>query len=116
MKKRITVEQLKELGIEERYRLRQWWKPQIGDLYYLHGIELVSVLDTSEIKTLKSIKEGSYPILDIGQMIEFLNDQNKDIFFNLDCTIPVCSLCVDGDEYRKSNITDALWEAVKAIL
>lgn len=32
MKQHITIEQLNELDIKAKERLREWWKPQWGDL------------------------------------------------------------------------------------
>jgi hypothetical protein len=41
MKRRITPEQLAELTEEQKDRLREWWKPEVGDFYYNRVIGLL---------------------------------------------------------------------------
>ena len=39
MKKRITLEQLDELSEKAIKKLREWWKPQFGDVYLYDDAE-----------------------------------------------------------------------------
>lgn len=125
MKHRITPEQLSELTIEQQQKLRDWWKPERGDMMIDKlSREIPVSASWKELNRIHSFAEPGYvnkfdeclPLLSIGQMIELLDNENKDISFNQDCTIPVCQLCVDGKDYRAKELCDALFEAIKEVL
>jgi hypothetical protein len=137
MKRRITVEQLQELTEEQQQRLREWWEPKEYDIAMLQNrvscieglsqltegyvIELAVPVDAEGDEYIYAgqfgyRKEDCLPLLDIGQMIELLDNKQCDINYNQDCTIPVCELLVDGKGYRHKELCDALWQAVKQVL
>ena len=131
MKQRITVEQFGQLNEKEIDKLIKWWQPKPGDYctalvmfspkvedfgiafykyrnaagYYLdfHKPQVTGYFDKKEV----------YPLLSIGQMIEFLTDAK------------VCTLGGDymgrleiqfyqtGTMYNDEELVDALWIIVK---
>lgn len=118
MKQHITYDQLYELSETGRENLRDWWKPQSGDLATSKDNSGFIVYNFS----LSAIKESDLPFLSIGQMIEFL-DEHEDSSIN--------ALCFDKGEFewhlytlkgipgqskpsiRSVELCDALWNAVK---
>lgn len=147
MKQHITIEQLNELSEKGRERLREWWKPQEADYVYhvahedcwasemLLGTEPYPYSDEHclQFHVLGNNKEQEeyLPLLSIGQMIEFLDENGHD--FNIDFIGRDVRLSNkkggwgvfsdnDGesiyvDSHRtKEELCDALWEAVKEIL
>src|SRR5690554_4691823 len=89
MKQHITIEQLNELSDKAKEKLREWWKPEEGDLVIFlqdnnHFDKETFVVGTGTFLTDKGWgvnyedqaglmpKENVYPLLSIGQMIEFL--------------------------------------------
>ncbi|MFA5307782.1 MAG: hypothetical protein WC365_10095 [Candidatus Babeliales bacterium] len=141
MKRRITVEQLSELADEQRQRLREWWKPQEGDLVYRTDVERTAIyhhigtqglwlincrntIDPSDEELHVTNKANCLPLLDIGQMIGLLyatyesdchlGYANFAKYFNNGAGITGwCGYYVDG---FYSDLCDALWEAVKEAL
>lgn len=118
MKQHITVEQVNELSDKGKEELREWWKPTWGDITSLgqvvitHSFNLdseeeyfmASAGDQSAEETLKS---ECFPLLTIGQMIEFLGSLSRiDSVFLL-----TWEMNDSPDEF-----CDTLWEAVKEIL
>lgn len=86
-KRRISIEQLNELTVEQKRKLQELWKPEKGDWFNWNGNEEVEVLysydgwsnedlsyesDPPHEFTEKQ-KKRSLPLLDIGQMIELLH-------------------------------------------
>lgn len=113
MKQRITVEQLNELTEEQKEKLREWWEPADGDVFFRNG--RVQVCDEGYYHD----KENCYPLLSTGQMIELLLS-HKEIDFMYDAGF---SYIKDTDIELAWNgmnngaeLCDALWEAVKATL
>lgn len=108
MKRRITVEQLSELTDEQEEKLRSLWIPQTGDIYFRMDYTYDSPLLCEEYDYVKVDKEKNscLPLLDIGQMIEILH--NNEIPFNPPIDI--------SDKFEIDNLCDALWEAVKTLL
>ncbi len=100
MKQHITIDQLNELSLEARLKLGKW---------------LFSPPNTFN---------NELPLLSIGQMIEFLLEQDSG-YFSID-TLPVHSpldfemvlilVTDDRKTFRKPELADALWEAVKNVL
>ena len=110
MKQIITKEQLKELSKEQKIKLFNWWIKKgikMGDIYYLNvnGIEFVNCF-TKPCKELSY--EGTkvyyeyYPLLNIGQMIELLDDFNAPF--------------VDLKLKSVNELCDAFWKEIKSIL
>lgn len=128
MKQRITIEQLRELSDTELAKLKEWWEPMNGDAYtnsegYEVGGGENCVFFIDEIEGNR-IVYGDYicvwnieevdPLLSIGQMIEFLGDNEAlESDFN-GSTVIRTDTC--PPEYNYTSICDALWEVVKKVL
>jgi len=117
VKQHITTEQLDfELNDKGKAKLRSWWKPKIGDLYIWHdgwseknGFNwTINVVDEEDeaidgLIWIDGDKTPKYPLLSIGQMIEFLR-------------IDYYHAIADYggfDWVEPSMVCDALWQAVK---
>jgi len=109
MKQHITTEQLDfELNDKGKAKLRSWWKPKIGDLYIWHDGD----------------KTPKYPLLSIGQMIEFLKEQGsfgmeeveKSNGTNIKTIWELDSINEWIHIGEKEELCDSLWEAVKDVL
>jgi predicted AlkP superfamily pyrophosphatase or phosphodiesterase len=117
MKRRITVEQLQELTEEQKQRLREWWMPQCYDIYYDTIFDDYGMITTDEhgniSKYVMQNKEKLLPLLDIGQMIELLQEKYGedwiDRIYSVDYDHNIYSL-YDGE------LADALWSEVKQVL
>lgn len=127
MKKHITKEQLQELSDKGKERLRDWWKPDVGHWISPDGkfVRLIVGFDGEWITNSKDRYERYskqlLPILSIGQMIEFLDDNNKwDIYITQRGGRALWQVYLDKDiQYSPFNgdtLVDALWEPVKTIL
>jgi len=116
MKQVITKDQLLELSEKGKGKLREWWKPQLGDKFVQKHyneikkkvIEQVFVeCDGWHCSYCEGDKPFSgkldYPLLSIGQMIEFLGEQRFNLMF-------------DGDFIKNEDLCDRLWEAIKQVL
>lgn len=132
MKQRITAKQFQELTEEQKQRLREWWKPEVGDIavirdgYLSHG--QICIIDNyiKEYNDCSFIvpssgygshdKEAFEPLLSIGQMIELLS-ANKDVFDIGKC-YSLYSFRPYGEQTTKQDkeLCDTLWEAVKRLL
>jgi len=101
MKQNITQEQLDELTTRQRKKLEDWVFENIT-------------------KTVNKF----IPLLSIGQMIEFLEDNKEGGWeiYNLPVQISndkILGLFVVnnyGKYYRRPELCDAIWEAVKEVL
>jgi hypothetical protein len=133
VKRRITVDQLKELAPEQQQKLRDWWKPQTHDviihsfrrfgeksiIYYPNsGNIIVNDGDGSESFVLK---RDCLPLLDIGQMIELLESIDKCISITHKVDIEdwgweVHLRHLDYYIFIQDSLCDALWQAVKVVL
>jgi hypothetical protein len=73
-KRRITAEQLDELTERQKVALRQWWNWQEGDFFF-------DPYQNPRQASIRVVCEDwqpgldSLPVLDIGQMIQFLQMQ-----------------------------------------
>jgi hypothetical protein len=146
MLQNITPAMLQELTLAEQERLREWWKPQAGDVVCLDfpdgvicsaikrrnaaypsrlvcfvgrkHIELMPPLDTPIGN--KILKEEILPLLNVGQCIEFLGDKTWiEILGGIDSSNGPILWSVDSAEYSSENIPElirALWDTVKACL
>lgn len=105
MKQHISIAQLNELTDKQKEKLREWWKPQIGDLsmvidnsgnqyeevvydavedgndYFYRWFNLDHKVAELELKETQGVKKSFkvFPLPNIGQMIEFIED-NADFY------------------------------------
>ncbi len=106
MKQRITKKQLKELNKEQLKKLMEWWEPiQSLDVIQVDG--LIYYLCELEHITAKEI----LPLLNIGQMIEFLGDYIDILDLREKWTVR--EMIPGMKLYEYDELCDALWEAVK---
>lgn len=127
MKQHISSEDLEQLSEKGRERLREWWKPLAWHVIYapdLYDGVLSSVADIP-YGTLKDY----YPLLSIGQMIEFLDEhidssisslaidrgEHQWHVYALD-SIPIKPGIGNGRAVSTPELCDALWEATKQVL
>lgn len=118
MKKRISVDQMRELTKEQKKKLCEWWHPEHGDNFYDYietaYTDCIVFLNGNDIKGCQGDeykKENCLPLLNIGQMIELL--ENKEHNNHLIRQIfHITSSQIDNVD----NLCDALWEAIKSIL
>jgi len=97
MKQHITIKQLYELNDKAGKRLLKWCSKNASGLFGGYV----------------TTKLGMFPILSIGQMIEFLGDNLKCVEeFSTNPTV----VLYGGRIFEKKELCDALWEAVKKIL
>jgi hypothetical protein len=139
VKRRITPEQLQELTEEQKVKLREWWRPERLDAYYNENSHwyravLYSGIGPHDLQVI--YHEGStamdaqfdylklcIPLLDMGQMVEFLQDNDNNIRYDPfeENSIQIFK---NGEWGRNSHyvsllnkdICDTLWKAVKAVL
>lgn len=131
MKQHITIEQINELSKNGKERLRKWWKPKNGDIYSNEGEQEIFHFPCAgeycamEGKTKMTYPSGLqvkfYPLLSIGQMIEFLDEHASQ--FVLDYGTSEFGewqkhwrLIFDENQYECDELCDALWEACKEVL
>jgi hypothetical protein len=131
MKQRISVEGLKSLTPSQQEKLREWWKPQEGDIVYWQkwgGVETVIIRETKILGLPNydlafndgynsSNKSQLLPLLSIGQCIEILEDKSlnlNNVFIDRKGWETV--IWEQNKSYRSEELIDALWEAVKSIL
>jgi hypothetical protein len=138
MKQRIDIEQLMELTEGQRQNLMIWWNPNPGDCAILETYkgQEIGIINTVDIKqgtiyinwdnTYGFLKEHLLPLLNIWQMIELLDNQDKDHNLYI-ANNPGTSTweihriyTKDGKanttDIEKSEFCDCLWQAVKEIL
>jgi len=127
MKQHITIEQLNELDNKVKGKLREWWSPQEGDICYLTTKSIIlpircvnkntkgfpeyysDGIDHGEYCELWN-KSDCYPLLNIGQMIEFIGDSWREVLEKYEKEVQ------DYEPLINEELCDALWEAVKYIL
>lgn len=122
MKQHITSEQLNELSERGKERLRDWWIPQTGDTAMSEKTGNWNLVGGYQLNKVTA-KRHFYPLLSIGQMIEFLLG-HKDTRHkgDIDLHEEMMLNCVGGnkadiflawnDQYYE-EFCDALWEACK---
>jgi len=113
MKQKISIEQLGELNKigRERYQDRWMWKDGID---FIDG----SFIDVIGINTFDRFMKGDkniplkyYPLVNIGQMIEFLDDSEYQGYWDFAIRIDAGR---EGSFYPTSDeLRDALWKPVK---
>lgn len=85
MKQHITPDQLSDSG---KQKLREWWKPALGDYFswdefttqFINYIDLLDEEIGFSVKQLEDpeFKKDHLPLLSIGQMLEFLYENNQE--------------------------------------
>lgn len=125
MKQHISVEQFIELTEEQKNKVRDWWWPHAWDrvvLFAASGEPTIAII-TSEFVD----KDKYYPILSIGQMLDFIREKlsDKEIFIKISPKADILDfpqkevkiMCVKTGEKELLNcsytLVDALWEIVK---
>jgi hypothetical protein len=143
MKLHIDVEQLNELSDKAKEKLREWWKPEEGDLVIFlqdnnHFDKETFVVGTGTFLTDKGWgvnyedqaglmpKENVYPLLSIGQMIELIDENDVGewgIHNQAGDGWTISSNNLYAPQYYipqhgtdSDSVCDCLWEAVKYIL
>ncbi len=136
MKQHVTIDQLNELSEKGKKKLQDWWTPEIGDIYcavhnfagnieYSRPVVIEYEEHTMESFNVEDITDKDYPLLSIGQMIEFLKDN---LMVDCNAFIDVCynqkrgwyaeAGYNDNGKYmgESEELCDALWEACKEVL
>lgn len=147
MKQHITIDDLNQLSEKGKERLRKWWKPILGGPTAIHILENYNfdgyknknyweeriVYDDQEYAyfNFEEKMDGgtnvieTFPLLSIGQMIEFLDEHDAfpEIGYDTRTGFPDISLKKWGVElsgqqgdFNNNELCDALWEAVKEVL
>ncbi|MFD0696472.1 hypothetical protein ACFQZT_20610 [Paenibacillus sp. GCM10027628] len=108
MNQRLKAEHLQQLDSDQQESLRSQWTPQEGEymlfadqeemIYYLNGVE----------------KHRSLPLLNIGQMIDYLS--GSDASFKMQFDSDVWKISLSGQSYQDDDLCDVLWEVMKGIL
>ena len=122
MKQHITVEQFKELDIEQKEKIKKIMNLKERDdiLLWCNGKEKYS----GEVWCWEGEK---FPLLSIGQMIEFLmkntNGRVKDLEDKVDKVAGWVSKFAFGKTdspviiaWKEEELCDALWKSVKEVL
>lgn len=127
MKQRITLEQLLKLSPKGKKNLYKWWKLHWSDVIYdmhnpKHGIwQYISNYTTEDDRAKR---DGLLPVLSIGQMMEFL-DENYPLVNSEDDVLMKpyyfkgglgCVAIKYWDDMKKTNLCDCLWQVVKEVL
>jgi hypothetical protein len=104
MKQRITTEQVCELSSSQRIFLRGW---------FLAKFPITRGGNTPWVSLRPPV-----PLLSIGHMIEFLNENSRDLVMAKEGSWWIDLDKGDGrhDVYDMLELCDALWEAVKTKL
>lgn len=108
MKQHITPDQFNELSEQGKARVRKWWQPREGDLYFDGAENAVCEGCEAEFGIRQAHYKESDVLLSIGQMIEFLNDHRK--------SHPAMSLIEDEGIVFPLTLCDDLWTVVKEVL
>lgn len=136
MKQNITKDQLNELTDKAKDRLNKWWKPKEGDRFYTTDPHSFIGLDEeikesivcpemqwdeeSFVTVNDDLGKDYYPLLSIGQMIEFLDEYKQNKEWKIEKTTyderGGWFWSVDGKKQYVRSLCDALFEAVKEIL
>lgn len=117
MKQHITIDQLNELSEQSKEKLREWWKPGQGDLITVKGMTISTDLPGINGKygkeygwstSVESGTEKALPLLSIGQMIEFIRDNDKKHLWTW--------YFFYGPNADTLDVCDILWESCKEVL
>ncbi|AFM40680.1 hypothetical protein Desaci_1687 [Desulfosporosinus acidiphilus SJ4] len=123
MKQRITTDQLQQLSMEQRNKLKEWWMPSFGDLFVFEEYCDENLFDSEDEININffnaKIKPYSLPLLTIGQCFSLLEpyrpnlqkDHVQEDLWTLEIKIDNKS-----ETIIKRDLIDALFEAIKLIL
>ena len=95
MKQNIIEKQLHEISQEARNKLEKWYVEK----HFEKGRVYTDV----------------FPYLSIGEMIEFLDEENVALSITTDWTV-IASELQDLHTYKNKELCDSLWEAIKGVL
>src|SRR5258708_757804 len=115
MKQHIMPVQLNELSEKNLKKLQEWWKPQKGDLH-----TKLPIFDRAIIFSYSDgmIGDNNYPLLSIGQMIQFL-DENTKYEFHIFRRMVDWKIIYEEMQYGKilgQELCYSLWDAIKESL
>ncbi|MDQ0873805.1 hypothetical protein QFZ77_002464 [Paenibacillus sp. V4I3] len=145
MKQRITIEDLNTLTDEQKVHIQKWWKPKQGDyalsaennnqsngktvvlstvakhpreFYGEKGVFVAFFVYENKDNGHMGNLDKLYPLLSIGQMIEFLRNQTE---FSLDTHKDKFGVSFKQDDgkyisWDKVELCDALFAAVKQVI
>ena len=131
MKQRITPEQILELNEEQRGKLQELWKPEIGNMAIdlLQGEErfIFSIDCNGTLFNMSTgfefCKHEALPLLNIGQMVEILDEKyDTKLKIYKEHTNPLNPdakfwFALHPEEgFGNHELCDALWAEVKKIL
>lgn len=130
MKQRITAEDLQQLTDAQKQKLREWWKPEMGDMcingniiiLFKHGCSYfgVNIAWNNDYNynypSLEMVKKYCLPLLSIGQMIELLLERYGNSQCDICCQNTLSYVNNGNSLMHNRELCDALWEAVKQIL
>ncbi len=112
MKQYITKQDLEQLSGKGKERLREWWKPETSNLVTYIDKDLIKWVGVygNEVELNKQgyLKRNLYPLLSIGQMVEFLDEHSILWWDENGCKVLPWN---QGEE-----LCDSLWFAVKEVL
>lgn len=110
---------LQELTVEQRERLREWWKPELYQpMVNIYGIDFyLTSLDGGYLAELNKC----FPLLSIGQCIQLLVGKNMFKGFHKSQTDGRFKIYGENCDkhmviYDSLELIHALWQAVKAVL
>lgn len=131
MKQHLTPQDLDQLTPAGKEKLRAWWKPAEGDFIYTSAWiddktknDLVLCMSSPTGMVWQQMLEGALPLLSIGQMIEFLED-NDFILLIQDPYNEQHSVEEElnwgiygqlGKQHHSKELCDSLWYACVEIL
>jgi hypothetical protein len=127
-KRRITPEQLQELTEEQNKKLCDWWTPSEGDVFIVSNTKntiiqnYIGAFSLDSLRNFAQKPKGYMPLLDIGQMIEFLDEdgfgieKQKEDFWNIYVFNDTGWKLDFGNIISNDQLCDALWMVVKAVL
>ena len=128
MKQHISIEQLNELSKKGKERLRKWCFNYPEEDARWDNLELTidgkTTVNLCEDNLISEWLEKAYPILSIGQMIEFLVEEQKKHpgkYYKKDDRVLSIMLAIPdirpiGGLNWQGELANALWEACKDIL
>jgi len=128
VEQRISVAQLDELTDEQKERLQEWWKPEIGHwhIFKANGEWFSQLITNSDnVAIAKEYKHKYIPLLSIGQCLELLADREPHLHCWQEGWEVRFIAAIEGEDDERIALLDsavgeelitALWQAVKAIL
>jgi hypothetical protein len=123
MKQRITIDDLNMLTEAQKQALREWWRPQFGDVFYFPNEKEpeMHTMDRTWILVFGRNDLEAYPLLSVGQMIELLSSKVEYLtmqHYGSGYTVVYekYDMLKEDFHYDNPELCDALFEAVKQVL